>query len=139
MSDLDATTVADLITPKMRKDLQAAHLLAAEQNDLAYYKNVLNEFEEQRIANMEAKAAKARTPKKKAAEPADEDGDVEMGEPDEEADAEGSEKKSKSKKRKADEENNVSIWPTRTRSSTILTTCCRYLNARIPSRNLRSS
>ena len=111
LSDLDPSTVADLITPKMRKDLQAAHLLAAEHNDLDYYKNVLREFEEQRLANIEAKAAKARTPKKKVVETvADEDGDVEMGEAeDEEANAaEGSEKKKKSKKRKAEEDQSVS-------------------------------
>lgn len=109
MSELDPSTVADLITPKMRKDLQAAHLLAAEHNDLDYYKNVLREFEEQRLANLEAKAAKARTPKKKAVEPvADDDGDVEMAEADEEANAEGSEKKKKTKKRKAEEDTSVS-------------------------------
>lgn len=109
MTELDSSTVADLITPKMRKDLQAAHLLAAENNDLDYYKNVLREFEEQRLANIEAKAAKARTPKKKKAEPAaDEDGDVEMAEADDDEDAEPSDKKSKSKKRKAEEENSVS-------------------------------
>lgn len=108
LTDLDPTTVADLITPKMRKDLQAAHLLAAEQNDLDYYKNVLREFEEQRLANLEAKAAKSRTPKKKTAEAAvDDDGDLDMADADEGADAEGSEKKSKPKKRKADDDNST--------------------------------
>ena len=93
----------------MRKDLQAAHLLAAEQNDLDYYKNVLREFEEQRLANLEAKAAKARTPKKKAAEPVpDEDGDLEMGDVSDGPPVQASEKKSKAKKRKAEEEQGVS-------------------------------
>lgn len=93
----------------MRKDLQAAHLLAAEQNDLDYYKNVLREFEEQRLANLEAKAAKARTPKKKAAErAADDDGDIDMEDVSEGAAVQASEKKSKAKKRKVEEDQGVS-------------------------------
>lgn len=111
MSELDPSTVAELITPKMRKDLQSAHLLAAEHNDLDYYKNVLREFEEQRLAQLEAKAAKTRTPKKKAAEPAvDEDGDLEMVEAGEEdEDTAESSKKKKTKKRKADDDHSVSV------------------------------
>ncbi|KAI0594332.1 hypothetical protein F4775DRAFT_574303 [Biscogniauxia sp. FL1348] len=108
LSELDAETVTDLITPKMRKDLQSAHQLAAEQNDLDYYKNVLREFEEQRLAKLEAKNNKKKTPKKasKASEAAaDEDGDIEMADAEEGGEGETSEKKSKSKKRKAEEEN----------------------------------
>ncbi|KAI0135495.1 hypothetical protein F4814DRAFT_444312 [Daldinia grandis] len=111
LSELDPTTVADMITTKMRKDLQNAHLLAAEQNSLEYYKNVLREFEEQRLAKLEAKKAKSvKTPKKgaKAAEAAaaaaDEDGDIEMPDAEEGDDAEPIEKKPKSKKRKAEDE-----------------------------------
>lgn len=101
-----------MITTKMRKDLQNAHLLAAEQNSLEYYKNVLREFEEQRLAKLEAKKAKSvKTPKKgaKAAEAAavDEDEDIEMPDADEGDDAEPVEKKPKSKKRKAEDETNV--------------------------------
>ncbi|KAI5923274.1 hypothetical protein F4810DRAFT_213734 [Camillea tinctor] len=105
LSELDAETVTDLITPKMRKDLQSAHQLAAEQNDLNYYKNVLREFEEQRLAKLEAKNNKKKTPKKgKAPEAIDEDGDIEMADAEEGGEDETSEKKSKSKKRKAEEE-----------------------------------
>lgn len=107
LSELDPSTVGSMITTKMRKDLQNAHLLAAEQNSLDYYKNVLREFEEQRLAKLEAKKAK-KTPKKaaKAVEAAagDEDEDVEMADIDEGDDVEPAEKKSKSKKRKAEEE-----------------------------------
>ncbi|KAI1143409.1 hypothetical protein F5Y05DRAFT_151993 [Hypoxylon sp. FL0543] len=111
LSELDPSTVASMITTKMRKDLQNAHLLAAEQNSLEYYKNVLREFEEQRLAKLEAKKAKAnKNPKKaKAAEAAapDEDEDVEMADVDEGDDAEPVEKKPKSKKRKAEEDVNT--------------------------------
>ncbi|KAL7629365.1 hypothetical protein AAE478_000885 [Parahypoxylon ruwenzoriense] len=111
LSELDPSTVASLITTKMRKDLQNAHLLAAEQNSLDYYKNVLREFEEQRLVQAEAdaaKKAKAKTPKKgsKAAEITadDEDEDIEMADVEEGDDVEQhTEKKSKSKKRKADD------------------------------------
>ncbi|KAI0022190.1 hypothetical protein F4780DRAFT_206470 [Xylariomycetidae sp. FL0641] len=111
LSDLDPETVADLIQPKMRKDLQNAHLLAAEHHDLEYYKNMLREFAEQK-AEKEARAAERKnkkTPKKasKAAESAaaDEDGDLEMPDADDD-EAESSDKK-KSKKRKAEEESNT--------------------------------
>lgn len=105
MSELDATTVGDLVTPKMRKDLQAAHLLAAEGHDLDYYKNVLQEFEEQRLAKLEAKKPKAKTPKKPG-KVVDEDGDMEMDDIDDDA-GESVEKKSKSKKRKAEDDSSV--------------------------------
>ncbi|KAI0140997.1 hypothetical protein F4776DRAFT_676896 [Hypoxylon sp. NC0597] len=111
LSELDPSTVASMITTKMRKDLQNAHLLAAEQNSLDYYKNVLREFEEQRLAKLEAKKAKtSKTPKKgKAAEAAaaDEDEDVEMADAEEGDDVEPVEKKPKSKKRKAEDDANT--------------------------------
>ncbi|KAI1423966.1 hypothetical protein F5Y12DRAFT_754947 [Xylaria sp. FL1777] len=105
LSELDPTTVADLVTTKMRKDLQAAHLLAAEGHDLDYYKNVLREFEEQRLAKAEAKKSKTKTPKK-SAKATDDDGDVEMEEVEDGAE-EPTEKKFKSKKRKAEDDNNA--------------------------------
>ncbi|KAI1416000.1 hypothetical protein F5Y13DRAFT_141011 [Hypoxylon sp. FL1857] len=111
LSELDPTTVAGMITTKMRKDLQNAHLLAAEQNSLEYYKNVLREFEEQRLAKLEAKKAKAsKTPKKaKAVEEAvaDEDEDVEMADAEEGGEEEPVEKKPKSKKRKAEDDSST--------------------------------
>ncbi|RWA12433.1 hypothetical protein EKO27_g2674 [Xylaria grammica] len=109
LSELDPTTVADIVTSKMRKDLQAAHLLAAEGHDLDYYKNVLREFEEQRLAKAEAKKSKAKTPKK-SNKTTDDDGDVDMEDIEGEA-GEPAEKKSKSKKRKAEDENNAMKKP----------------------------
>ncbi|KAI1132084.1 hypothetical protein F5Y10DRAFT_261563 [Nemania abortiva] len=105
LTELDPTVVSDMVTAKMRKDLQAAHLLAAEGHDLDYYKNVLREFEEQRLAKAEAKKSKAKTPKK-SSKTADEEGDLEMDDIEDEA-GEPAEKKAKSKKRKAEDENNT--------------------------------
>ncbi|KAI0383852.1 hypothetical protein F5Y04DRAFT_22615 [Hypomontagnella monticulosa] len=111
LSELDPSTVASMITTKMRKDLQNAHLLAAEQYDLDYYKNVLREFEEQRLAKIEAKRNKKSKKATKAVETtaADEDEDIEMPDADieEPEEAEPAEKKPKSKKRKADDETNT--------------------------------
>lgn len=119
---LDFEEVAK-VDSKIRKDLYQAHQLAAEKHDLDYYKAILRDFEEAKAAEEEArvaaeeakaaaKAAKetaksASKPKKKsksAAEPADADNDVEMGEADGDlvVDEEDGEKKPKSsKKRKA--------------------------------------
>ncbi|KAI0486244.1 hypothetical protein F4859DRAFT_528043 [Xylaria cf. heliscus] len=105
LSELDATTVGELVTTKMRKDLQAAHLLAAEGHDLDYYKNVLREFEEQRLAKAEAKKSKAKTPKK-STKTVDEEGDIDMDDIEDEA-GEPTEKKPKTKKRKAEDENST--------------------------------
>lgn len=105
LSELDPAAVSDMVTSKMRKDLQAAHVLASEGHDLDYYKNVLREFEEQRLAKAEAKKSKAKTPKK-SSKAADEDGDVDMDDVEDEA-GEPTEKKPKSKKRKAEDENST--------------------------------
>ncbi|GAP86183.1 putative pwwp domain-containing protein [Rosellinia necatrix] len=105
LSELDPATVGDMVTAKMRKDLQAAHALAAEGHDLDYYKNVLREFEEQRLAKAEAKKSKVKTPKK-SGKAADEEGDVDMEDAEDEA-GEPAEKKSRSKKRKAEEESST--------------------------------
>ncbi|KAI0409735.1 hypothetical protein F4802DRAFT_593372 [Xylaria palmicola] len=105
LSELDPATVGQMVTAKMRKDLQAAHVLAAEGHELDYYKNVLREFEEQRLAKAEAKKSKVKTPKK-STKPVDEDGDLDMDDADGEA-GEPAEKKSKSKKRKAEEESST--------------------------------
>ncbi|KAJ8126142.1 hypothetical protein O1611_g7497 [Lasiodiplodia mahajangana] len=105
LTELDPAAVSDMVTTKMRKDLQAAHLLAAEGHDLDYYKNVLREFEEQRLAKAEAKKSKVKTPKK-ASKTTDEDGDMDMDDVEDDA-GEPVEKKTKSKKRKAEDENNT--------------------------------
>ncbi|KAI1764813.1 hypothetical protein GGR53DRAFT_301258 [Hypoxylon sp. FL1150] len=113
LSELDPSTVAKNVNPKMRKDLQNAYFLAAEHNSLEYYKDVLREFEEQRQANLEAKEAKkakgTKTPKKaKVAElELGDDEDVEMADVEEGVEAEPAEKKPKSKKRKADDDSNT--------------------------------
>lgn len=127
--DMDVETVGN-VTSSMRKDLAAAHLLAAEQHDLEFYKEILKNFMEQRAADLEAKeaakaakkaekAAKAEKPNKqkrksKAVVDEDEDaeGDIEMADAPadlelEDVEADSSEKKNK-KKRKASDDVEVS-------------------------------
>jgi len=114
LEDLDVTTVGSVKHSKMSKALVEAHTLAAENHDLQYFKDLLDEHavaqqqeleelaakEEARVAAQAAKeAAKetAKTPKKgKKAKSDGDDEDVEMGDADEEA------KPKSSKKRKAD-------------------------------------
>ena len=98
----------------MRKDLKAAFELAVEQHPIDYYKNILQKFQEELIAQEEArkeaeaakeaakKEAAAATPKKakKGKGKVGEDGDVSM------VDADASAKKTK--KRKAEDETSVS-------------------------------
>jgi len=119
--------VATSVAPSARKDLVAAHQLAAEQHDLDYFKEILKNFVEARAAEAAAKeaaraakkaekaekaaAAKKSTPKKSKAA-ADSDGDIDMvgalGEPDDgELDVAGPEKPAKSKKRKPEEDAEV--------------------------------
>ncbi|PQE20904.1 pwwp domain-containing protein [Rutstroemia sp. NJR-2017a BBW] len=54
--DLDFETVGD-VPANMRKDLYAAHKLAAEKHDLDHFKGVLTDFMEQKQAEEEAKEA----------------------------------------------------------------------------------
>jgi siderophore synthetase component len=107
--DLDPATVLDVKLDKMRKTLQAAHHLAAEQHPLSYYKEVLQNYQEELIQQEKAKAAKAATPKgKKSKAVSEEDEDVEM----EDAVAEGDEtpiKDKKAKKRKAEDSAEVPL------------------------------
>ncbi len=100
--ELDPETVLNVKMDKMRKDLQAAHKLAAENHPLQYFKGVLQEFQEDLLAKQKAKEAKAATPSKKKKKEAEEaeDEDEEMADADD--GTEGKEKKS-SKKRKAEE------------------------------------
>jgi hypothetical protein len=98
----------------MRKDLHAAHLLAAEKHDLDYFKQILKSFMEQRAADLAAKEAakaakKAGKVKRQSKATVQDDGDVKMAgeaaEPDsEDAEVAGNEKTKKSKKRKAEED-----------------------------------
>lgn len=106
--DLDSEKVADLITPKMRKDLQLAHEIAAEGHDLDYYKDLLQQFQEELIEKQkaaEAKAAAAATPKKskkQAKSSADED--VEMEDVDDEPSTAKAKKSEKKRKNTEDSE-----------------------------------
>lgn len=107
MADIPATT---------RKDLYAAHQLAAEKHDLDYFKQILKSFMEQRAAELQAKeaakAAKKATKSKKQSKAAvQEDGDAEMADAPAEAESEeaeaGGDKPKKGKKRKAEEDGMV--------------------------------
>ncbi|KAF8856987.1 hypothetical protein BDZ45DRAFT_452275 [Acephala macrosclerotiorum] len=117
--DLDFDDVAT-VTTNMRKDLAAARQLAAEKNDLDYFKEILKNFMEAKEAERALKeAAKAEKKAKKAAASkkekksakavTDDDEDVEMadalGEPDSDEAAVDSESKKTSGgiKRKAED------------------------------------
>ncbi|KAG9245713.1 hypothetical protein BJ878DRAFT_337988 [Calycina marina] len=107
--------------PSMRKDLQQAHLLAAEQHDLEYFKEILQNFMEQR-AEIAAAKETAKAEKKKAAKEGtkakprkslskaavdEDDNDVEMEDPPVEPDSDGAEvaeKPKKTKKRKPEDD-----------------------------------
>lgn len=113
LADLDPDTVMDVKMDKMRKDLQQAYRLASEKHSLEYYKDLLQQYQEDLLEKQkaqEAKEAKAQaTPAKKSkkakAEAGAEDEDVEMAD----ADSEPSESaQKKSKKRKAEESAEVS-------------------------------
>ncbi|CAI4216490.1 unnamed protein product [Parascedosporium putredinis] len=81
---------SEAINDKMRKDLQAAYELAAEGHDLDYYKDLLQQFQEELVAKEEAK----KTKKSKAIAADSMDLDVE----------EDATPAKKSKKRKAEDE-----------------------------------
>ena len=116
--DLDPDTVQDAKTEKMRKDLQAAHDLAAENNDLDFYKGVLQQFQEDLIEQEKTKAAKAaatpKSKKSKAVAAVDEDDDVDMAEAGEDEDEQPIVKEKKPKKRKAEEAAEASLASTLT-------------------------
>jgi len=101
--DLDpATVLQDVKLDKMKKSLQAAYKLAAENHPLSYYKELLQSYQEDLIQQEKAKAAKAAAPKgKKGKATSEEDEDVEME--DAPSATETSAKDKKSKKRKAED------------------------------------
>lgn len=84
----------------MRKDLQSAYDLASQGNDLDFYKELLQQFQEDLVAKEEAQKAK----KKKRASAIDEM----------DIDAVDKTPGKKSKKRKAEDEVAVSVFPTAT-------------------------
>lgn len=109
--ELDPATVLDVKMDKMRKTLQAAHQLASENHPLSYYKEVLQNYQEELIEQEKAKAAKAATPKgKKTKAASEEDEDVDM---EDAPDAETPAKDKKAKKRKAEDSAEVSALPLR--------------------------
>jgi hypothetical protein len=111
LSELDPESVLEERTDKMRKDLKAAYELAAEHHDLAFYKDLLADFQQELLEKQRQKEAKAATPakKKKAKVEVDEDGDVDMEDEGEAEEAEPEVKKLASKKRKAEESAEVCL------------------------------
>lgn len=102
LSELSAEKAKDTINDKMRKDLKAAFELAIKQHPVDYYKDILQSFQDELLAQEEARREAAATPKKgkKNKSKAADDEDTEM------VDADASAKKSK--KRKAEDEVAVS-------------------------------
>jgi hypothetical protein len=102
LTALSPEKAEDTITDKMRKDLKEAFQLAAENNPIEHYKDILKSFQEELIAQEEARREAAATPKKaKKGKAKAVDEDVEMDDFEVEVDVE---EKPKSKKRKAEEE-----------------------------------
>jgi hypothetical protein len=108
MHDLDPEKALSAISDKMRKDLQKAHQLAADNHPLSYYKDLLRQFQEEleeaeeaKRQAAEAKRVAASTPKKskKAAKE-----DVDMLDVPEDDDEQPTASSKKSKKRKAEED-----------------------------------
>lgn len=129
----------------MRKDLQQAHHLAAEQHSLEYYKQLLLDFHEAKIADQEAKVAKAQAKKEKAEKSSkkseavaidnDDDDDMDL---DDIGEDDAAPKKAKpAKKRKADEDVGVRAPPSLTGPLGCVLTGSRHLNALIPSKSPR--
>ncbi|EHK45253.1 hypothetical protein TRIATDRAFT_299943 [Trichoderma atroviride IMI 206040] len=101
LSELTADKARDTIGDKMRKDLKAAFELAIEQNSIEHYRAILQSFQDELIAQEEARKEAAATPKKSKkgkAKVTDEDEDVDM------EDAEEAPKAKPKKRKAADEE-----------------------------------
>ena len=128
----------------MRKDLQQAHHLAAEQHSLEYYKQLLLDFHEAKIADQEAKLAKAQAKKEKAEKSSkkseavaidDDDDDMDLDDIGE--DDHAAPKKAKpAKKRKVDEDVGVGA-PFPISPLNYILTGSRHLSAPILLRSLR--
>lgn len=98
LSELSAEKARDTINDKMRKDLKAAFELAIEQHPVQYYKDILQSFQDELLAQEEARREAAATPKKtkkSKSKAVDDDEDSEM------LDVDASAKKTK--KRKAED------------------------------------
>ncbi|KND90157.1 PWWP domain-containing protein 3, partial [Tolypocladium ophioglossoides CBS 100239] len=108
LSELTAEKAKGTITEKMRKDLKGAFELAAEHNAVEHYQEILKNFQEELLAQEQAKMEAAATPKKSKkgkGKPADEDEDADM------EDADAAPKSAKSKKRKAEDETSTPQRP----------------------------
>lgn len=106
LSELTAEKARESITDKMRKDLKAAFELAAEQNPVDHYKEILKKFQEEQLGlDWNQAAATAKKPKKGKAKAAEADDDVDMD------DADAAPRSAKSKKRKAEDDTSVSTAP----------------------------
>ncbi|KAK3383394.1 hypothetical protein B0T24DRAFT_604795 [Lasiosphaeria ovina] len=105
--DLDPATVKDMKTDLKRKDLQAAHELASQNNNLTFYKDLLHQYQEELLqqeeAEEKAKAAKAATPNKKKIKVVSSADDEDVEVPDAADEETTSVKEKKTKKRKAEE------------------------------------
>lgn len=101
LTDLPPDKARDSITDKQRKDLRAAYELAAENNPVEHYKDVLQKILEEFEAQKKAAEEAAATPKPKKGKAKVEDDDLDMD------DVEEVTKSAKSKKRKAEEDTNV--------------------------------
>ena len=137
MIELDPATVLDVKLDKMRKTLQAAHHLASESHPLSYYKEVLQNYQEELIEQEKAKAAKAATPKgKKSKAVSEDDEDIDMEDAPEVDETPAKDKKAK--KRKAEDSAEVSVpngaLAPRTRANP-----CRRRSVPTRSRSLRLS
>lgn len=106
LTQLSPEKAENAITDKMRKDLKEAYILAAESNPVEHYKEILQRFEEELVAQEEARIAAAATPKKsKKGKTKAADEDLEMAD----ADDAPVEKPKSSKKRKAEDDIGVSL------------------------------
>lgn len=108
LTALSPEKAEETVTEKMRKDLKEAFHLAAENNPIDHYKDILKKFQDEMIAQEEAKREAAATPKKTKkgkAKAVEEDENM--------ADVDEIEEKPKSKKRKAEDAVSVStdnLW-----------------------------
>lgn len=105
LSELSAEKAKDSLVEKMRKDLKAAFELAAEHHDVEHYKQILKSFQEEQIAQEEARKQAAATPKRSKKGKGKAAGDDDDGDADE---AGSVPRSTKSKKRKAEDDASVS-------------------------------
>ncbi|KAF5003043.1 hypothetical protein FDECE_10389 [Fusarium decemcellulare] len=100
LTSLSPEKARDTIAEKMRKDLKEAFTLASQDNPVEFYKDILKQFQEELIAQEEAKREAAATPRKsKKGKAKAVENDLDMEDVDDVV-----QEKTKSKKRKADDD-----------------------------------